>query len=252
MFAYLQVKKAWLTLLLTGASLVSGLANGAIIASFETQVGISISSTFSTNHFESILNDKEMFSLGKASSFANGSGDLDPIDLASGESATLNAMAKGEVDTAGFAVSSWSTDGYFVIDNWLNDTPIVGDVLIDISWLTRIFTTSTIDDEAFAGFSINIESLNGDIIFNELFELDSLFEGSGLFEYMDTATINIDNLMVGSDEIEEYYIQLDVFGLSANYAEVSAPSSVLIASFALLFLYRRAGESRVQITSKVQ
>lgn len=239
MFKYLQVKKAGLILLLSSIGLFSGLVNGAIIASFDTQVDISISSTFSNNYFESILIDNEILTNGNASGFASGSGDLDPINLASGESATLSATVRGEVDTGGFATSSWSTDGYFVIDNSLSATPTVGDVLIDISWLTSIFTTSATDDDVFASFTISIESINGDIIFDKIFELNSLFEGPGLFEYLDTTTINIDNLTVANNMIEEYYIQVDAFGVAANYAEVPAPSGLFIASLALLFLYRR-------------
>ena len=235
MFKEMLVKKIGPGLLLCGVSLFSTVSQGAVIASFDSQVSVKVSSTFTTSEFETELWFNDVYTEGSASGDASGTGNGGPVTLASGEIGTLSAAASGEVTGDGSYVdSAWSTDGYLSIDNVQGVNPITGDMTFDLSWSTNIFTNSLYSD-AFAGAYIYIENNAFDIIFDEFIEFDSFFEGPGTFGLDDTFAFDVTNLTIAAGGYEEYYIAIDAIG----FAEVPEPGGVFLTGLVLLLAVRR-------------
>jgi hypothetical protein len=235
MFKKMQVKKVGLGLLLFGVSLLSTVSQGAVIASFDTQVNVGVSSTFTTSEFTTELWDYCSCLDGSASGDATGTGDTGPVTLGSGDIGTLNAATYGEVTGVGSYIDGlWATDGYLFIDNTNGANPITGDVAFDISLSASIFTDN-LYSEAYAGAFIYIENFIGDLVFGDFIEFDSFFEGPGTFGLDDTFTINVTDLTIAAGEFEQYHIAIDATG----FAEVPEPGGVFLAGLLLLLAVRK-------------
>ncbi|SIS56155.1 hypothetical protein [Neptunomonas antarctica] len=234
MFKKMLVKKVGLGLFLCGASLFSAVSQGSIIASFDAEVDLKVSSTFLTNEFATELFDNDVFVEGSASGDASGSGDADYAPLGSGEIGSLRAAANGDVTGApGSVVSTWSTDGYFYIEN-TTGSAITGDVTFDISWSANIFTDS-LNEEALAYAAVYIEDSYFNVIFDDFIEFDSLIEGAGSSGLGDSFTVQITDLTLAAWDFEEYYIAID----AAGFAEVPEPGGIFLAGLALLLMMRK-------------
>jgi hypothetical protein len=246
MFKIMLVKKVGLGLIVCGVSLFSAVSQGAIIASFDTEVNVEVSSTFDTTEFATELWDYGVFVDGSASGDATGTGDGGPVTLVSGESGAISAAANGEVTGVGSYVdSAWSTDGYLLIDNEFGANPITGNVTFDISLSANIFTDSLLSD-AYAGAFIFIENSFNEVIFDEFIGFESFFEGPGAFGAKQTFTVNVTDLTVAAGDYEEYYIAIDAIG----FAEVPEPGGIFLAGLALLLVMRKCRTHRQPLLTR--
>jgi hypothetical protein len=234
MFKEMLMKKVGHGLLLCCVSLFSTVSQGAVIASFDTQVNVDVSSTFGTSEFETALWFNDVYTEGSASGDASGTGDGGPVTLVSGESGTISAAASGEVTGDGSYVdSAWITDGYLLIDNEFGVNPITGDITFDISLSSNILTNS-LNSDAFAGAYIYIENFFLGVVFDEFIEFDSFLEGPGTFGLDETFTFEVTDLTIAAGEYEEYYIAIDTIG----FAEVREPDGIFLTGLVLLLAVR--------------
>ncbi|MFT6895878.1 MAG: hypothetical protein ACJA13_000275 [Paraglaciecola sp.] len=234
MFKKMLVRKFGLGLIVCGVSLFSAQSQGAVIASFDAQVNVEVSSTFLSNEFETVLCCGGVYLEGNASGDASGTGDTAPVASGPGVVGTLSAAANGEVTGLGDYVDGlWATDGYLLIDNESGANPITGDVTFDIFLSANIFTDS-LHSEAYAGAFIYIENSFSDVIFREFIAFDSYFDGPGQLGAQDTWAVNITDLTIAARDFETYYIAIQAIG----FAEVPEPGGVFLAGLALLLAVR--------------
>lgn len=234
MFKKMLVKKVAVGLILFGTGLFSAVSQGAIIASYDAEVSVEVSSTFESNEFETVLCCNNVYTEGSASGNASGSGDAGPFFSGPGVLGTLSAAANGEVTgDNSYVDSSWATDGYLFIENTTNSA-ITGDVKFDISLFASIFTDN-IYAEAFAGAYIYIENRDFDVIFDDFIEFDSFFDGLGTFDLAQTFTVDVKDLTIAAGDFEEYLIVIDAIGVAA----VPEPGGVFLAGLALLLAVRK-------------
>jgi hypothetical protein len=238
------IKKVSVALFSCVFSLFCAQSQSGIIADFDAEAKIEVSSTFKSSKFTTELCCNNVSVYGSASGDASGSSDAGPFTLAAGETGTLNAAAKGEVTgLQSYVDSIWSTYGYLLIDNEFGANSIKGDVNFDMSWSAGIFTNS-LYSQAFAGVAIGIEDSYGKIIFDDYIEFDSFFDGPGTFGATQVFTFSVIDLTIGQGDYEEYYISMDTYGFAEvqepdGFAKVPEPDGIFLAGLVLLFAFSK-------------
>ena len=224
-----------LVLLIPTMSMFSSQSQAAVIGNFDTGVDVDISSSVAQNEFGTDLFEELVFILGSASGSNSGSSFSDQL-LGANEVGTVSAAASGLVNSGGgFVQSSWETDGYFYFEN-NTGTDITVDVTFDISWFANIFTSSN-DEEVYATAGVFIENWEGDSVFAEWIELDSLIQGPGAFSVSDSFSVNFSFVLADGD-FEEYALIVDSFGFAESVQQVPEPVGIVCAGFVFLFAFR--------------
>jgi hypothetical protein len=215
------------------ALLMSSTVSATIISSFDAGAEVTISADFDILNLEAYLDDEELLEIDGTGN-ASGSGDVS-LNLTAGSTTKLNAFAGGEIQSQpAFVGSLYLSSGEFFFDN-NTASDITGTVTFYLSYFANIFTDSA-EEYALSYSSIFIDfihfdendvKVDNDILFDEILEFDSDYDGIGSFGNTNSTQVT-KTLTIGADHYVSYYVEFNAAGIAESTIPVPEPSTLVI------------------------